>query len=515
MVRPSFELSRPPFAQRTPRSKALLLAGATVLALVPFVNKAFHIDDTLFLAAARQIRSAPLDFYGFAINWYGTVMPMSDVMKNPPLTSYFIAAVMSITGEREIPLHLAFLLPAVAAILGTLALARRLCARPASAALVTLSTPVFLISATNLMCDTMLLAFWVWAVALWIRGIETRRAGPLMAAAVLAAYQQWTLALYGRGLLFDAASYATERSGLGTLRPDKVIVGLSFAGGCFAPAALFLPWLWGRAAFVGAALAALIGFAFVSAGHLGSAALRIPTDAPGPALQIVLFVLAGACVLALGAADLFRLRDAASLLLFLWLVGTLVFAVFFNWTINGRSLLAAAPAVGILTVRRLERGRGPVPRLPLAAAFLLTLAVTWSDFRLAASARTAAAQITRRDAAGPAKLWFEGHWGFQHYMEARGALPLDVRRSRLEAGDRIVIPVNNTNVFPPAPGTVVPRSEVDLAAFPYLTTMSPELGAGFYSDIWGPFPFVFGRVPPDRYLVLEVVRAVMAGGILG
>src|SRR5207249_2932867 len=211
----------------------------------------------------------------------------------------------------------------------------------------------------------------------------------LVTVGVLAAYQQWTLALYGRGLLFDAASYATERSGLGTLRPDKVIVGLSFAGGCFAPAALFLPWLWGRAAFVGAALAALIGFAFVSAGHLGSAALRIPTDAPGPALQIVLFVLAGACVLALGAADLFRLRDAASLLLFLWLVGTLVFAVFFNWTINGRSLLAAAPAVGILTVRRLERGRGPVPRLPLAAAFLVTLAVTWSDFRLAASARTA------------------------------------------------------------------------------------------------------------------------------
>src|SRR5258706_16211547 len=103
-------------------------------------------------------------------------------------------------------------------------------------------------------------------------------------------------------------------------------------------------------------------------------------------------------------------------------------------------------------------------------------------------------------------LWFEGHWGFQYYMEGRGASPLDMRLSPLAIGDRVVIPGNNSNLFPFPPDTVTPRARTDYAAFPFLSTMSPDLGAGFYVDIWGPLPFAFGRVPPERYMVLDVVR---------
>jgi Dolichyl-phosphate-mannose-protein mannosyltransferase len=538
---------------QTPRWRApLLLAGATVLALAPFATKAFHIDDTLFLAAARQIRSKPLDFYGFAINWYGTAAPISEVMKNPPLDSYFIAAVTAIAGENEMALHLAFLLPAIAAVLGTYALARRFCAWPAAAALATLGTPVFLVSATNVMCDTMLLAFWVWTVELWVGGIETARARSLVAASLfaalaaltkyfgvallplllvygivrrrrlgpwalpllltlgaLAAYQAWTLSLYGRGLLFDAASYAgSARSRLGMSLPDKTIVGLSFLGGCLASAAFFIPWLWRRAALVAGALAALLGFALVFAGRIAPLPLRGAPGAPGTAFQVAVFAAAGVSALALAAADLYRHRDGQSALLFLWLFGTFVFAVFLNWTINGRSLLPAAPAIGILVVRRLELRSGTVPLAPLAASLLLALAVTWSDFRIAGTARKAATQVTQRFAPAGKTLWFEGHWGFQHYMEARGASPLDVRRSRLTTGDRIAIPDNNSNLFALPPDTVTPRTWMDFAVFPFLTTLSPDLGAGFYADIWGPLPFAFGRVPPERYLVLDVVRDV-------
>ena len=78
-----------------------------------------------FLKAARQIRSNPLDFYGFRVNWYGTEQPMWEVTKNPPLGSFFIALAAEVAGWSELALHLAFLLPAVAAALGTLALARR------------------------------------------------------------------------------------------------------------------------------------------------------------------------------------------------------------------------------------------------------------------------------------------------------------------------------------------------------------------------------------------------------
>ena len=41
---------------------------AVVAVLAPFLNKAFHIDDPLFLWMAQQIAHHPGDPYGFAVN---------------------------------------------------------------------------------------------------------------------------------------------------------------------------------------------------------------------------------------------------------------------------------------------------------------------------------------------------------------------------------------------------------------------------------------------------------------
>jgi hypothetical protein len=58
---------------------------------------------------------------------------------------------------------------------------------------------------------------------------------------------------------------------------------------------------------------------------------------------------------------------------------------------------------------------------------------------------------------------------------------------------------------------VVHRSVMDLPVLPFLATLDPSLRAGFYLDEWGPLPFAFGRVPPERYVLLEVVRDVLPG----
>jgi len=93
---------------RTPRkvSAPIWLALATAAALAPFLNKAFHIDDPLFLWMAEQITRHPLDPYGFTVNWAGPPQPMWVAMQNPPLCSYFIAAVSALFGSNEIALHL-------------------------------------------------------------------------------------------------------------------------------------------------------------------------------------------------------------------------------------------------------------------------------------------------------------------------------------------------------------------------------------------------------------------------
>ena len=66
------------------------------LCLAPFINKAFYIDDTLFVRAGEQIQKHPLDFYGFKINWFDQTLPMSESTENPPLASYYIALVASV-----------------------------------------------------------------------------------------------------------------------------------------------------------------------------------------------------------------------------------------------------------------------------------------------------------------------------------------------------------------------------------------------------------------------------------
>lgn len=548
-----------PHAGGAARRDALLVAGVTAILLLPFVGKAFHVDDPLFLKAARQILSSPLDFYGFRVNWYGTEQPMWEVTKNPPLSSYFLALASRVGGWSEVALHLAFLLPAVAAATGTLALARRFCAHPVVATLAAVATPAFLVSSTNVMCDVVLVAFWVWAVELWIRGLERRRSAllvlsgllvalaaltkyfgialvPLLfvdglvrtrrpgwwAAALLiplvalAGYQIWTRNLYGRGLLSDAAAYSSLiRFRSGTLLSAKIVAGLSFAGGCLASVLFFAPWLWAGRTL---AVAVASGVLFAVAARLGVLpAKALGVTGVGSIVQLALFGLAGAGVVVLAAADVWPRRDADAILLCLWVAGTLVFAVLFNWTVNARSLLPAAPAVGILIARRLERRpgllRGPsfLPAAPLAAAAALSLAAAWADWRLADAGRTAAAHLASSGGGTPGTLWFEGHWGFQHYMEMRGAQPLDWRRSLLARGDRVAIPIDNANVVPLPADAVVHRAVRDFPVLPFLATLSPRLGAGFYLDEWGRLPFAFGRVPPERYVLLEIVREVPPG----
>lgn len=541
----------------------LILTLAAFACLAPFAGKAFHVDDPLFLWCARQIRLHPLDPYRLQVNWYGTAMPFSEVTKNPPLAAYYLAVASKLGGWSEKALHLADLPWAILAVLGTWALGRRLTPRPAFAALAALCTPVFLVSSTNLMCDTMMLALWVWTVWSWIRGLDHKRPAALAAsAAALAlcgltkyfgaclvpllalytllrrdarkrdlawllipllaftAYQVATARLYGRGLLGDAASYAVQARGL-SLRdlPGKLLIGLAFSGGCVAVPLLFAPWTCSRRwLLIGASALLPLLLLFRLLPQIGQSAL---SDAGRTgwalALQAAVMTVAGVLLLALVTADLRRARSADSALLFAWSAGTFLFAVLINWTINGRSVLPLAPAAGLALARRLparegegkgEDGATPLLRWRPAAWWLLLpaaalgLRVALADSRLAGSARAAARDLSDRFGSPPGLLWFDGHWGFQYYMEQRGCRVIDDHGSRLAVGDRVVVPRNNTDLRLLPLERLKAIESVEEPADPALATVGP--GAGFYSDLWGALPFVAGSVAPEQYMVLRV-----------
>jgi hypothetical protein len=529
------------------RKTQLLLIGITVAVLAPFLNKAFHIDDPLFLWMAQQIAKHPLDPYGFSVNWATSPEPMWKVMQNPPLCSYYIAAVASLVGWSEPALHFAFLLWPIMSILATFAIARRFCREPFTAALLTLFTPAFLISATNVMCDVMLLALWLWSIELWLAGLERNRwwlfalSAFLAAAAALTKYfgislvpllgvytlvrdrrrwgylffllvpiaavivfEAWTKTQYGLGMFTGAVTF----SRMVAVSYQKwswfaqLLTGLSFTGGCLITAALFMP-LRGRKIW----MAWLVGILAFPVAFYFFVPLT-PDYALGLNTMFVwieggLFAAIGAGIIALAIVDLAQRRDAESLLLALWIIGTFSFATFFNWSITGRTILPMAPAAAILLMRR--AGQADLMRSILSrywrifAAAIVSLLIAAADYQQANTAREAARQFQERFHAELGTKWFQSHWGFQYYMQQWGAKPLNAADSEITSGDVIMIPANNSLITPIPPDRVFTPEEINFPTLPLISTHGRSTGAAFYSSLRGPVPWVIDHVGPEMY----------------
>ena len=141
---------------------------------------------------------------------------------------------------------------------------------------------------------------------------------------------------------------------------------------------------------------------------------------------------------------------------------------------------------------------------PLLPAALVSLLIAIGDYTLANTARTAASRFQQRFRNESGTVWFEGHWGFQYYMQHWRAKPLDLEQHGLVPGDVLIVPVNNTNVSrQPAAPTIASFEEAIYAQF-FAITMSREVGAGFYSSKWGPLPWEVAAVPPERYLTFRI-----------
>jgi hypothetical protein len=554
------------------------LTLAVCAALGPFLAKPFNMDDPLFLWTARQIHAHPANPFGFDVNWYGTTAPIWSVTQNPPLASYYLALAADILGWSETALHLAFLLPALAVVLGTHRLARRFCQRPMLAALAVLCAPVFLVSSTTVMCDVLMLAFWVWAVVFWMEGMErpdswrlpaagflialaaltkyygiclipllafysamSRRgigkwaASLLIPVLALCAYQWATRALYQHALLWQAASYASQAPRLQSGgKAAEVLTSLVFTGGCLAAVMFLAPWLWrGRVLLALAGGGVLLSLAIFLYGTLWQnydwlhGAIKLSTEA-----QMIFWTIGGLSVIALALADLWPARrpnpnlnpnlnlnlpplaaichplNSPAWLLALWVLGTFLFTAFCNWTIAGRSILPMTPAVGILIARRLSSGAVKNPSAPRlhgcgiawAAAALFAFLVARSDSVLAAAVRQSALQTSQRFAREGQPLWFQGHWGFQYYMAQLGAVAQDPRLSPPRPGEFVVVPFNNTNLYPPD----APAVRFQFGGPRFLTTLQGDIGAGFYVSQAGPLPFALGPVPPETVVVFRM-----------
>jgi len=461
---------------------ALALAA---IVLLPFLSKAYTIDDPVFLREAQNVLTNPLHPSAFEMVWASERrLRASEFLPGGPLAAYLLVP-LALARWQEWGGHLLMLVYFGIAIAATAALARRFGLSPwaqHAAALLTASAPVALGMAGTLMPDIpamMFTALGMERLMAWIQS-HRRRAG-ILAALFLA------LAVLSRinllVLLAIAGYYALRQSWV--LRRDWHNVLPVVLAGVLVLLGLIVtldPDATGGSAV--SAVGRQLGFDF-SGRHAVALLIAYLTTTP------------------LLAALLTRKRLEPSALLWVWLLIPVPVIAYVQ--IAPKYLLPALPAAAILAAYGLDRlvSRGRLLALISATGATFGFLILRADARMSGTAREAAAQLIRPRVQAGDRVWFAGHWGFHWYAEAAGAVPLSIDPPFPSRGD---IVVSSSVDKPVGLLPLVPRTLIETwgSSEPAGQVMSRH--AGFYSDLWGLLPWWWERPLGPGFQVWRVTR---------
>jgi hypothetical protein len=473
--RPAAKRARPPWP-------ALCLA---VILLLPFLHKAYTIDDPVFLQEARALLTDPLHPSAFEMVWSTERhLRASAFLPGGPMAAYVLLP-LALAGWQEWAGHLLMLVYFGVAIAGTAALARRLGLSPwvqQGAALLTASAPAALGMAGTVMPDIPAMTFAVLGMERLVAWIQNRSHRAGLAAAVLLALATLTR-INLLVLLAVAAYFAVRRS-----------------------------WMLGKQ--WGNVLPVLLAGAIVA---VGSAATRDPQAGGGSAVSavghqlgldflgrhVVAMFIAYVTTTPLLAALLTVRRFEPSRLLWAWLLVPLPVIAYVQ--VAPKYLLPALPAVAVLAAYGLSRmtWRNRGLGVLTAAGACLGLLILSADARMASRGREAAAELIAPRVQAGERVWFAGHWGFHWYAERAGALPLTIDPPFPSAGDIVVA---STVDRPLGLLTVLPRTLVTNWGSTEPTGQVMSAHAGFYSDFWGLLPWAWEAPEGPPFQVWRVTR---------
>lgn len=529
-----------------PRLQLACVLLFTFLLSLPFLGGAYSIDEPYFLAMAEQILRDPLRPTDFDINWYGAAQRMSEINTHPLGLPYLLAAALKITGGSEFltrALLLAFDLAAAAALY---LIAARFLKQPLWPALIVLAGPGWLLSMHRLMAEKWVMSLGLWSIFALLKGLEGRRnrswywaSAALAAAALLFKYTAIFLAAplialqYGRVPARRLAAYLAA-----VLAP---LAAYLLWGAVYEPGRLASVWdLTSRGAamkwsswhaklratlafFGGLSLAAAAWPAFFKVRRPAAAlaagalvvALYLPAfDVDETLLHDRVLGIVFSCwsVWALSCLWEERSRLKRHALWLAWIGSVLFLQLFVYWSVVGRFMFFATPAVVFWLAQLLEdrlpaERRGRLYRLSFAGALAVTLGLLSVDSKHADSARRLARELAPPEGR---KLWYTGHWGLQYYLEKAGAAGLDRSRGgwdEVKRGDVVIVPRANTNQLRPArPRLSNVRVMTVESANPLRLIAFSRGQAAFYSSAWGFLPFAFSSEPVEEYSVVEVLE---------
>jgi hypothetical protein len=509
-----------------------------LVCLIPFLNKAYTIDDPWFLLEARQILKTPLQPMSFGICWMGneTCLDRAGSLGAggaQALMGYLLVPVI-VAGGAEWIAHLLQILLAGVAVLGTVKLALRVGFNRIQAALAGVllaASPPFLSMASTAMPDIAALALGLTGIERLLAWKEERRWHQAAIASLMLGLAPWArphLALLmplGALWLLDEFDFKTAfaqfrqqswrwapvagaaciLAGVNLITRDRassqestdilvgrgnVVVNLAAYGRyLFFPIPFAAVWItvhWRKmpVLLVVPAIPIAIQFLFFTQGQtLAGLAAEWPA----------IFSLYGLIALIHMICHHVQTRDRLGILLSLWISIPITAVIYVHLPI--KYLVAILPAAVLILIRNLPAVPGMRAFCAYAAVILFgagySCLLLTADADFADYGRRAAAELIKPRVAAGEKVWYGGQWGFYWYAEQAGARISKPGESGPNPGELLAVALTEgggatLSRFPH-------RKLVDTRVYdsPHGRTM--EFGGGLYSNhsgnalwVWNP-----------------------------
>jgi hypothetical protein len=517
---------------------AIIVACALFL---PFLNKAYLIDDPYFLMQAESVRHEFLRPQNFTLCWFHDCVcgPVAQLAPGAALMGYFLLPAIML-GALEPLTHLLQLLALLAAVMATVSLALRFGAAPVEArfaGLLLVTFPPVLALTDTAMPDTLAMSLGVIGLERFVAWRENGRIGSAIMAALalgLAPYARLhALGLIGVGVV-AAALQLWRNSSKSRLRwigfspllaAIAIFLGVSHItrepglGGSLPPQSSIMWERFGpniRALFLNYVICfpiAVLWLISVRRGALWlvSAASCVFLICLGlvkmPAQAAVLWTLAAVAALCIAQMhwEGFRTRSPG-LLLSIWLL--VPCAVLPYRHLPSKYLMVTAPAAAIAGMALLRKEspafRNAVATAAIGVFGIASLFILQADTQFAEMSRQASADLIAPRVAQGEKVWFTGQWGLYWYAQKAGANVVMAGVSEPKSGDLLVTGKEDGGA--PVLERFPRRQLVAERVFAWTggRTMSMRDKAGLYSNFWGPLPWSWGSGEVDRFQLWRI-----------
>ncbi len=524
-----------------------LVSAATLL---PFLRKAYNIDDLTFLLQAQHMQVDPLHPTAFDMVFHGQVLRVSKSLVSGPVMATLLLPSVALGGAEWLT-HLVQLALLWFSALSTARLGQRLGLTQAEsgiAALFMVAAPGVLAMAGTAMPDVPALCFLTAGIERLLAWKAERRPVALFFAVVLLALAVLARphALLGLGIAallwtddkdWQAGLRAVLRSSLGALPYLLLTAGLLFlinrltrdpqAGRDVAAATmsrLMTRWFWHNLAtipaqwlltfplvlpWIAADLRAFFRrpstWLFLFAGGYLGMKLGMGTLPPTYARPFAVVVTGlGSAVLMNILIEGVARKDRVQVALGLWLLLSLP-ATFYDH-LPVKYLVPSAPAMAILLVRR-YRKRAPARLAPIAIAsalvgLVIAVLVLRADSSLAEIGRRGGQIVAWLRTSGRVQnVWMDGAWGFQWYAVQAGARPMTQNPPYPQPGDLVVVGPQGGRI-----NLIQRRTLLNVQRFQATAGWVLGYGAGFFTNGFGALPWWFGPGELGRIEVWRIER---------